>query len=118
MIIENVVSRCASRREKLLATLGDRSGKQRMCDVCGLWCWPQERCAAFTGRYKTADMDTPAPVAEIVAKHYPRQLRALELRRSGLTLKQIGERLGGVTRERARQLVNAGIAIEQRLNEG
>lgn len=105
MIIENVVSRCASRREKLLATLNDRSGKQRMCDVCGLWCWPEERCAAFTGRYKTTDMDTPATVAEVVKKHYPRQHQALELRRSGMTYKKIGESLGGVTRQRALQLV-------------
>jgi DNA-directed RNA polymerase alpha subunit len=34
-----------------------------------------------------------------------RELWALELRRKGLTLKRIGEAFGGLTRERARQLV-------------
>lgn len=39
-------------------------------------------------------------------------LEALRLRREGLKLREIGEQLGGLTRERARQLVLAGQRLE------
>jgi hypothetical protein len=39
-------------------------------------------------------------------------LEALRLRREGLKLREIGEQLGGLTRERARQLVIAGQRLE------
>jgi hypothetical protein len=39
-------------------------------------------------------------------------LEALRLRREGLKLREIGEQLGGLTRERARQLVLAGRRFE------
>ena len=41
-----------------------------------------------------------------------RALEALRLRREGLKLREIGEKLGGVTRERARQLVIKGERYE------
>jgi hypothetical protein len=41
-----------------------------------------------------------------------RALEALRLRREGLKLREIGEKLGGVTRERARQLVLKGERYE------
>jgi hypothetical protein len=41
-----------------------------------------------------------------------RALEALRLRREGLKLREIGEKLGGVTRERARQLVLKGQRYE------
>jgi len=39
-------------------------------------------------------------------------LEALRMRREGLKLREIGEQLGGLTRERARQLVLAGRRFE------
>ena len=39
-------------------------------------------------------------------------LEAVRLRREGLKLREIGEQLGGLTRERARQLVLAGQRLE------
>ncbi|MEX1255336.1 MAG: hypothetical protein WEE64_13440 [Dehalococcoidia bacterium] len=39
-------------------------------------------------------------------------IEALRLRREGLKLREIGEQLGGLTRERARQLVLAGQRLE------
>ncbi len=39
-------------------------------------------------------------------------LEALRLRREGLKLREIGDQLGGLTRERARQLVLAGQRLE------
>ncbi len=42
-----------------------------------------------------------------------RALEALRLRREGLKLREIGDLLGGVTRERARQLVLKGKRLEQ-----
>jgi hypothetical protein len=47
----------------------------------------------------------------------PRALEALNARRNGLKLKEIGE-LFGVSKQRARVLISSGIRIEQQLLSG
>lgn len=128
MIEERVISHCAARREKRQQAetywqfqercrSNKAAGKkQRLCDLCGRWCWPEDRCAAFTGKYKTTDTDCDTPIEKVVKQSNERQLRALELRRSGLSFQQIGDRLGGVTRQRAQQLVKTAERIEKRFS--
>lgn len=127
VIEEKVISHCAARREKRQKVetyeqfqercrCNKAAGKkQRLCDLCGRWCWPEDRCAAFTGKYKTAETNCDMPAVKAIRQATERQARALELRRSGLSFQQIGDRLGGVTRQRAQQLVNAGEKIERLL---
>lgn len=54
-----------------------------------------------------------AKMREIQGKGYLRACEALRLRRAGLTFKAIGEQLGNVTSERAKQLVRKGERIER-----
>lgn len=50
---------------------------------------------------------------EIQKNGYLRACEALMLRRAGMTFKAIGEQLGNVSIERARQLVHKGERIER-----
>jgi len=43
-------------------------------------------------------------------------MEALRMRREGLKLREIGEKLGGLSRERARQLVLVGKQLERSQN--
>lgn len=51
---------------------------------------------------------------EIHRRALARAARALELRRQGLTFREIGNQMGGVTVETARQAVKKGERIERR----
>lgn len=54
---------------------------------------------------------------EIHQRAIKRALNALALRRQGLTFREIGELMGGITVETARQAVKKGERIERRRAE-
>lgn len=54
---------------------------------------------------------------EINRRAIERAVRALALRRQGLTFKAVGQHMGGVTVETARQAVKKGERIERRRAE-
>lgn len=51
---------------------------------------------------------------DIHKRSVARALRALELRQSGLTFREIGEAMGGLSVETARQAVKKGQRIQER----
>lgn len=59
-------------------------------------------------------VETSPTAVEINKRSRARAARALELRRQGLTFREIGQAMGGVTVETARQAVKKGERIERR----
>jgi hypothetical protein len=63
---------------------------------------------------ETAQSEVRVKYTEIHRRSLARAARALELRRQGLTFREIGAAMGGVTVETARQAVKKGERIERR----